>query len=159
MTTQAASPQPVKISDLDVQQVADLKQTLDEELKFLQQQHEALLSAKQRFEASRKTMQELHESVGTPSEMLVPMTQSVYQPGRLVTKDRFIVEIGAEYFVERSYDANKKYLDKRVSSIEAKMEQVGKNLVDKKKMSEIVTLNLQTRIAAMQEQIQNERRH
>eukprot|EP01055_Gregarina_sp_Pseudo9_P000980 Gregarina_sp_Pseudo_9__979@NODE_162_length_3907_cov_15_700879_g149_i0_p4_GENE_NODE_162_length_3907_cov_15_700879_g149_i0NODE_162_length_3907_cov_15_700879_g149_i0_p4_ORF_typecomplete_len158_score16_55Prefoldin/PF02996_17/1_2e22Filament/PF00038_21/0_012Corona_S2/PF01601_16/4_1e02Corona_S2/PF01601_16/0_0099Spc7/PF08317_11/0_017Spc7/PF08317_11/2_9Prefoldin_2/PF01920_20/0_34AcylCoA_dehyd_C/PF12186_8/82AcylCoA_dehyd_C/PF12186_8/0_12HlyE/PF06109_13/0_087Serpin/PF00079_20/0_044ZapB/PF06005_12/0_035ZapB len=154
-----STSQQIKISDLTIQQTADLKQTLDEELQFLQQQYEALQSGKQRFEASRKTMQELHDSVGEKPEMLVPMTQSVYQPGKLLSKDRFVVELGAGYYVEREYAPNNKYLEKRLANINSKLEQVSKNIAEKKKISELITLNLQSKVAALQEQMgQNEQR-
>eukprot|EP01053_Blabericola_migrator_P013521 Blabericola_migrator_1__13520@NODE_988_length_5794_cov_180_252314_g681_i0_p4_GENE_NODE_988_length_5794_cov_180_252314_g681_i0NODE_988_length_5794_cov_180_252314_g681_i0_p4_ORF_typecomplete_len151_score37_32Prefoldin/PF02996_17/1_2e21WEMBL/PF05701_11/15WEMBL/PF05701_11/0_099TLE_N/PF03920_15/0_027TLE_N/PF03920_15/5_6e02Mod_r/PF07200_13/0_78Prefoldin_2/PF01920_20/15Prefoldin_2/PF01920_20/1_1CLZ/PF16526_5/0_7CLZ/PF16526_5/5_1e02Sec34/PF04136_15/0_79Sec34/PF04136_15/1_3e02FlxA/PF14282_6/5_2FlxA/PF142 len=142
----------VKISDLSLKQVAELQQSVEEEVKFVQAQLEALHVAKERFVSSRKTMQELHGSESDQPEMLVPMTESVYHPGRLLNKHRFIIDLGAGYYVERSYQANFDYLNKRINTIEKKSEDVLKNLIEKKKLAEILTFNIQSRIGAASNQ-------
>lgn len=48
------------------------------------------------------------------TEILVPLTQSMYVPGRIADAGKVLIDIGTGYFVEKSIPKAKEYLDRRV---------------------------------------------
>lgn len=48
-------------------------------------------------------------------QMLVPLNQSLYVPGKIVDADKLLVDIGTGYFVEKGLTQTKEYLDRKVS--------------------------------------------
>lgn len=94
----------------------------------------------------------LKMNAATPdSEMLIPMTSSVYVHGTLPKQDRFCVDIGADYFVERSVQAQEKYLVKRLKTLDQRITQLAATLTDKKKIQEVVALILAQKIQQIQQ--------
>ena len=44
---------------------------------------------------------------------MVPLTSSLYVPGKLNEEDQVLVEVGADYFVGKNYDGAKDYCDRK----------------------------------------------
>lgn len=85
-----------------------------QELEVGQAQCDILESGRIRFEAAKEAIEELHEARQNEmtTSLLIPLTQSVYQKGFLGKPDRYVVDIGAGYHIERKADASIKYLSK-----------------------------------------------
>jgi hypothetical protein len=47
-------------------------------------------------------------------DILVPLTQSLYVPGKISDVGRVLIDVGTGYYVEKSLPKAKEYLEKRV---------------------------------------------
>lgn len=56
-------------------------------------------------------------------EILVPLTDSMYVPGRLADLEHVMVDIGTGYFVEKTIEDAQNYFSRRVAYV---TEQIGK---------------------------------
>ncbi|RIB09408.1 Prefoldin subunit-domain-containing protein [Gigaspora rosea] len=104
--------QTIELGDLDLPQLVEVKKQLDEELSHLTASFGKLKQAQSRFQDCIDSLQNV-KARATGSEILVPLTGSLYVPGELLETDKVIVDVGTGYYVEKtSDDAVKFYSDK-----------------------------------------------
>lgn len=51
----------------------------------------------------------------------MPLTQSMYVPGRIADSGKVLIDIGTGYYVEKSLPKAKEYLDRRVRHFAGKL--------------------------------------
>jgi len=95
----SAEPAGVDIKTLSAAQLNVLGEQLESELNTLSDSFQSLQAAVARFFQSGTALEALAaEGEGTP--MLVPLTESLYAPGKLGATDKVLLDIGTGYFVE-----------------------------------------------------------
>ena len=57
-------------------------------------------------------------------DVLVPLTGSMYVPGKLCNADKVVVDIGTGYYVEKPSKEAKEYFDRKVKYVTENMERV-----------------------------------
>merc|ERR1712110_327299 len=89
-------------------------------------------------------------------EILVPLTGSMYVPGKLSEPEKVIVDIGTGYYVEKDLDSAKEYFSKKVKYVTEQMEKVQAIGNEKNKVREMVMdimeSKLQQQFASQQQQ-------
>jgi prefoldin alpha subunit len=96
----------VNINSLSAPQLRALQTRLSTELEHLTSSHAKLRAAQSRF---RDCVRSINDGVvgsekrGTQGrdEILVPLTTSLYVKGRLVDREKVLVDVGTGYFVEK----------------------------------------------------------
>jgi prefoldin alpha subunit len=87
--------------------------------------YQSLKIAQQQFSNSKQSIQSFKESAeGT--EMLIPLTEALYVPGKIASNKKVLVEYGAGYFIERNcseaegfFERKVKFLSERTSQLES----------------------------------------
>ena len=83
------------------------------------------------------------EEVGTP--MLVPVTESLYVPGKVGATDKVLVDIGTGYFVEKTPKGAEEYCKKKVQELRVNMERIMNVVQQKRKQLVMVSEQLSKR--------------
>jgi len=136
-----------------------------EELHQLKQQEEARLQAlNNRLGAFREASVRLNQSVTAVSdlggggstaesvqknegkEVMVPLTESVYVPGKIRESNKLLVEIGTGYFLEKSRQDTLGFLERKQKLVEANAENVSKALQASRHNIEAITVTMQGKI-------------
>lgn len=125
---------PVDLNTLSVPQLGEIKQKLLQEVEFLNESFQKLIEAKRKF-------QDCQESVRGVScekedvELMVPLSSSLYVPGKMSNVGKFMVDVGTGYYVEKDAEGAIAHYQKKVSTLEKNLgdltavaEQKGKNL-------------------------------
>ena len=60
-------------------------------------------------------------NVSETSTVLVPLTGSMYVPGTIANKDRFLVEIGTGYFVEMTSQLATDFFSRKVKFLDSQV--------------------------------------
>ena len=81
-------------------------------------------------------------------EILVPLTGSMYVPGKLSNTEKVIVDIGTGYYVEKDVKGAKNYFDKKVKYVTEQMEKVQMIGNEKNKVRETVMDVMETKLHA-----------
>mmetsp|Transcript_62748 Transcript_62748/g.181895 ORF Transcript_62748/g.181895 Transcript_62748/m.181895 type:complete len:163 (-) Transcript_62748:126-614(-) len=143
-------PAAIPLTQASLQQLNMVKQQLEQELKGLMNNLEALREAENRFKASTDTLASMvPENEG--KNMLIPITSSLYIDGQMKHTTRVTVDVGTGYFIEMSADRAKKYCAKRVKMLSDNSMKVEKMLKEKRKSYEMVTQTMQVKYMKMQE--------
>jgi prefoldin alpha subunit len=86
-------------------------------------------------------------SSGNNSELLVPLTSSLYVPGRAIDKDEYLVDIGTGYFVGKlAKDAKVVYENKikKLTEDSAKLKDI---IVQKNDIMNSINMVLRSKVA------------
>ncbi|XP_072173762.1 prefoldin subunit 5-like [Diadema setosum] len=147
--------QQVDLMQLQLPQLNVLKEQLDQEMEMMQSSLQQLKIAQSRFVESSESIGKLN-SDNDGKEMLVPLTSSLYVPGKLQDVNNVLIDIGTGYYVEKSLEESKKYFKRKIEFVTKQMEKVQPILIEKSKMRQIVmdvmNMKIQTQMASMQGQ-------
>ncbi|KAJ7161995.1 Prefoldin subunit-domain-containing protein [Mycena crocata] len=113
--------QQVSVTDLDVSQLADVRRQLEEELNHLTNSFAQLKQAQAKFRACIENVGEIRPA-NKGKTILVPLTNSLYIPGKLSDPDHVIVDVGTGYFVQKTREQALKHYSAKVDYIQGNLE-------------------------------------
>ena len=90
---------------------------------MLQDSLSRLKMVQQSFVTTENTLESL-KSYKDNETMLVPLTSSLYVPGKLITSKRVTIDVGTGYYVNRSTDDAKKHFEKKVQFLTKQLEKL-----------------------------------
>ncbi|PBK70485.1 Prefoldin-domain-containing protein [Armillaria solidipes] len=104
--------QQVNVADLDLSQLGDVRKQLEEELGHLTSSFAQLKQAQGKFKTCIENIGDLKPQ-NKDKTILVPLTNSLYVPGKICDTENVIVDVGTGYYVQKSrVEAAKHYSDK-----------------------------------------------
>lgn len=139
----------IQLDTMSLEQLDQLKQREENRLQACTQRFAALRQAAARLSASASAVTELYDKVddkgkdkeklpqneetpvsedatvdtGGCKEVFVPLTESVYIPGKIQTSDTaLLVELGTGYFVERNPSQTVEFLQRKMTVVNANSE-------------------------------------
>ncbi|KAJ3925972.1 MAG: Prefoldin subunit-domain-containing protein [Lentinula lateritia] len=126
-----AQPQPVSLTDLDLNQLGDIKKQFEEELNHLTNSFAQLKQAQAKFKACIDNVSEINLQ-NRGKTILVPLTNSLYVPGKLNDPDHVLVDVGTGSFVEKTRPQATKHYQTKVDYIRTNLESL-ENTIQKKR--------------------------
>ncbi|EIW77716.1 Prefoldin alpha subunit [Coniophora puteana RWD-64-598 SS2] len=146
MASAQQQTQQINIGDLDLQQLAEVRRQLDSELQHLSSSFQQLKQAQAKFKSCIENVNTVKpQNKGTT--LLVPLTNSLYIPGRLNDAENVIVDVGTGYYVKKTRTQAAEYYKAKVDYIAKNLDTLGDTLQKKQD-------NLNTIINVMQAKIQ-----
>ncbi|KAF9014090.1 Prefoldin subunit-domain-containing protein [Cyathus striatus] len=116
-----SQPQTISINDLDLSQLADVRKQLEDELNHLTNSFAQLKQAQAKFTACIDNVKDVKpQNKGKP--ILVPLTNSLYVPGKLCDPEHVIVDVGTGYFVKKTRTQATKHYQSKVDYIRSNLE-------------------------------------
>ncbi|XP_075230793.1 prefoldin subunit 5-like [Lycorma delicatula] len=148
--------QQIDLSKLNIQQLNQLKQQLDQELNFFQDSLQSLKMAQNKLQDSKEVLEKVTpESKG--SDVMVPLTGSMYVPGTIADSENVIIDVGTGYYLQKDIDGAKDYFKRKVTFVTEQMEKIQAVGMEKSKIREavidVMDTKLQAQLAA-QKQVQ-----
>jgi len=150
--TVGQSGQEININSLNVQQLKTLHDQLGQEIDLLGNSMQALKQAQSKYSESKNALTAITpENVGT--NMMVPLTGSLYVPGQLADGDKVLVDIGTGYFAEKSVKDADEFFKRKVDYLKQQMEKVQPTLQNKYESRQVIGELLNVRMQAQQKQM------
>ena len=97
-----------KIETLSPQELVDIQKQLESDLQSLRQSFDGMKLAGSKFQESKAVVASLASDV-EDKEIMIPLTSSLYVPGKIADKEKVIVEVGAGYFIEMNLQKGGEY--------------------------------------------------
>ncbi|KZT03052.1 Prefoldin-domain-containing protein [Laetiporus sulphureus 93-53] len=145
-STSSAQPQQINVADLDLPQLADVRRQLEEELTHLSNSFAQLRQAQAKFSACMDNVKQVKPE-NKDKTILVPLTNSLYVPGKLCDLENVIVDVGTGYYVKKSRAQALKHYDSKVdyikTNLEALQETIGKKQDNMNYVVNIMQVKLQ----------------
>lgn len=141
--------QQIDLSSLNIPQLSSLKQQLDQELNLFQESLASLKVAQSKFQNSGETLEKINTEIEGDS-ILVPLTGSMYVPGKLYDTDKLIIDIGTRYYVEKDNKAAKDYFQRKVKFVTEQMEKIQYLGLEKSKIRDTIVELLELKLAQQQ---------
>lgn len=141
--------QQIDLSSLNIPQLSTLKQQLDQELNLFQESLASLKVAQSKFQNSGETLERINTEMEGDS-ILVPLTGSMYVPGKMYDTDKLIIDVGTRYYVEKDNKAAKDYFQRKVKFVTEQMEKIQYLGLEKSKIRDTIVELLELKLAQQQ---------
>ncbi|XP_050296411.1 prefoldin subunit 5 [Anthonomus grandis grandis] len=149
----SATEQPhmkqIDLTTLNLQQLGTLKQQLDQELDLFQESLTSLKIAQQKFQTSNESLECFDSSI-EGKEIMVPLTGSMYVPGKLVDTSNVIIDIGTKYYVEKDIPQARSYFQRKTKFVTEQMEKIQYLGLEKSKIRDAIVEIIQLKINQQQ---------
>lgn len=119
----AKGGQQIDLASLSAQQLTQVKKQFDDEVQHLSSSYQSLRGAQQKFRECVSTVDTGVAAATEGKSILVPLTSSLYVPGKLTDTKTVLVDVGTGFYVEKSTQDAKKFYT-------AKVEELGKSIKD-----------------------------
>ncbi|XP_001608297.1 prefoldin subunit 5 [Nasonia vitripennis] len=144
--------QQVDLTQLSLQQLTQLKQQLDQELMVFQDSLHSLKIAQSKFQESNECLDKFTPNA-KGKEILVPLTGSMYVPGKLVDTEKVLIDIGTGYYAEKNIPDAKEYFKRRVVFVTEQMEKIQAIGQEKSKIREATIDVMEMKLEALQNKV------
>lgn len=111
----------VKLTDLPVQQLSQIKKQLDEEISHLTNSFQSLRAAQIKFRDCLKSISTGLVSKNSDRSILVPLTASLYVPGKLADTEKVLVDIGTGFYVEKDKKQAAEFYDGKIAELQTNL--------------------------------------
>mmetsp|Transcript_15832 Transcript_15832/g.36473 ORF Transcript_15832/g.36473 Transcript_15832/m.36473 type:complete len:165 (-) Transcript_15832:136-630(-) len=108
----------INLDTMSLDQLNTMKQQNEQRLQGLMSQFQQLRSVSARLTTARQAISSIPTSA-EGREIMIPLTESLYAPGRIVQSDKFVCDLGADFFVEKSSKDAVKLLERRSKVVDA----------------------------------------
>ena len=105
----------VPIEKLSLEQLNYVGQQIEKEIKNYSQYYSSLRAVSNKYLDNKEYIKQLKEY--KEKEILVPMTSSLYIPGKCSDIKKLTVEIGANFFVETTIEKAEKFCDRKIENL------------------------------------------
>lgn len=123
------SQRRIDLTQLQPQQLAEIRKSTEQEIQHFTQSLQALQTAQSKLQDCINTVNQMEKS--TSDSLLVPMTSSLYLPGKIVSKDLYLVDVGTGYFVEKNASSAVEVYKKKITKLEGDSKKLKEILVQK----------------------------
>lgn len=120
-----------------------------QELGVFQDSLQTLKVAKTKFDGSKDALEQINDD-WTNKEILVPLTGSMYVKGVVNKIDKFIIDIGTGYYVEKDITTSKDYFKRKVDYVQEQMDKIDTLGRQKSKVLNAVIDVIEIKVAAIQ---------
>jgi prefoldin alpha subunit len=145
MSATDQSDEGVDVTQLNIPQLNQLRQQLQAENERLSQNYSSFKLAQNRLLESHKALQDIKpENAG--KDVLVPLTQSLYVPGKLSNVKTVLVDVGTGYYFEKTSDQAREFFERKAAVVQDNADALEKIIRQKRKQYDVVTSILQQRI-------------
>ncbi|KAL3775165.1 hypothetical protein ACHAWO_002624 [Cyclotella atomus] len=113
----------INIDTMSLDQLNQLKTQQESRLEQLTSQYQQLRAASARLSSARSAQSSLTPNM-EHRQIMIPLTESLYAPGKIVDANKLLVELGAGFFVEKNAKDAIKVLERRAKIVEVNSENV-----------------------------------
>ncbi|KAK9973472.1 hypothetical protein ABG768_024201 [Culter alburnus] len=127
----------VNLTELSLPQLEGLKTQLDQETEFLSSSIGQLKVVQTKYVEAKDSLNVLNKN-NEGKELLVPLTSSMYVPGKLHDVDHVLVDVGTGYFVEKNVEDGKEFFKRKIDFLTKQIEKIQPALQEKHAMKQAV---------------------
>ena len=130
----------VPIENLSLEQLGYIGKQIEQEITSYSSYLTSLKVALNKFVDNKEYVKDLTNC--KDKEILVPITSSLYVPGRSSDISHLMVEIGTNYFVETSIDKAEKFCDRKIQIIKENLEKIDEIVRTKTNHMNVINHNI-----------------
>ncbi|XP_075581048.1 LOW QUALITY PROTEIN: prefoldin subunit 5 [Pelecanus crispus] len=130
--------QAVSMGELPLPQLELLKGQLEQEVEFLSSSITQLKVVQTKYVEAKDCLNVLTKSNEGEEGLLVPLTSSMYVPGKLSDVERVLIDVGTGYYVEKTADDARDFFKRKIDFLTKQMEKIQPALQEKHAMKQAV---------------------
>lgn len=119
----------VPLSQLNLEQLSSIGKQIEQDVQSLSSSYTSLKVVLTKFKDNKEYIKQLINS--KDKEMLVPLTQSVYIPGKCSDISKLMIELGGNYMVSTGVSKAEAFCDRKIELLNSNMEKIDNMIVEK----------------------------
>jgi prefoldin alpha subunit len=135
-----AKVKEVPLEKLTIDQLDYVGKQIEQEISNYSQYYSSLRIANNKFLDNKDYIKDLRNY--QDREILVPMTSSLYIPGKCSDVKKLTIEIGGNFYVETTIDKADKFCDRKLESIKKNMDKIDEIIKNKNEQLNAVNQQL-----------------
>ncbi|EGW35317.1 uncharacterized protein SPAPADRAFT_53603 [Spathaspora passalidarum NRRL Y-27907] len=144
----------IDLNKLSPQQLVDFRKSIDQEVTHFTQSLQALQAAQSKLKECITSIDNLE--AGKSEDLLIPLTSSLYIPGKVVKRNEYLVDIGTGYYVEKSAQDGKSVYEAKIKKLDQDAKKLKDILVEKNDLLNAVNLILRRKVIELEKQQQQQ---
>ena len=133
----------INLSNYSLQELSNLKKQFENDIQIMLNSYNGFKYVHNKTENDKILITNLSKSKKTQPEILVPLSNSLYLPGKFTNKNKFIVDIGTGYRAERNTGQVKVFLEHTSKIVVGNAERVVTEIEKKKKVVDGINIEIQ----------------
>lgn len=93
---------------------------IEAEIETLVESYKELQDAKEKFKESLNAIK-IQRDLPNDKKILVPLTSSMYVPGHITDSNKFLLDIGTQYLIEKDADGAIDYFERKMKFIDVQL--------------------------------------
>lgn len=146
----ASENKRIDLNQLQPQQLVEFRKSIDQEINHFTQSLQALQAAQSKLKDCMSSVDSMEKS--TSDDLLVPLTSSLYLPGKISQRNQYLVDIGTGYFVEKLAVETKKVYEAKILKLTDDSKKLKDILVQKNELLNNVNLILRNKMIEYEKQ-------
>lgn len=123
------SKKEVPLNQLNLEQLAAIGKQIEQDIQSLSSSYTSLKVVMNKFKDNKAYIKDLINS--KDKEMLIPMTQNVFIPGKCSDISHIMVELGANYLVSTDVNKASTFCDRKIELLILNMDKIDKMILEK----------------------------
>jgi len=116
--SESSAGKTINLDSMSLEELHQLQQREENRLQMLTNQFAQLRQVAARIQASKRAVTDLEQATeATP--VMVPLTESVYVPGKLQDPNQLLVELGTGYYCEKTTSETNDILDRKLKLVDS----------------------------------------
>lgn len=140
----------IDLTQLQPQQIIEFRKSTEEEVNHFTSSLQALQTAQSKLKDCITSVENMENSKG--ENLLVPITSSLYLPGKIAQKDEYLVDIGTGYFVGKLAKDSKLVYENKIKKLNEDSKKLKEILVQKNEILNSINLVLREKMIEYEKQ-------
>ncbi len=119
----SAAERSIDLDSMSLDQLNQLKQTEESRLQAISQHYATLRASASKFQMAKTAISAMSPS-HDGKEILIPLTESLYVPGKVRDPSKVMVELGTGFYVEKNVKDAQAFLDRKTKLVDVNSENI-----------------------------------
>lgn len=147
--------QKIDLTQLHPQQLVELRKSTEDEVNHFTSSLQALQAAQNKLKDCISSI--INMNSAGDKELLVPLTSSLYLPGKVSDPNKFLVDIGTGYYAEKDSADAKRVYETKINKLTDDSKKLKEILVSKNEVLNQITMVLRSKVIEMEKQQQQQK--
>ncbi|XP_014245393.1 prefoldin subunit 5 [Cimex lectularius] len=139
--------QMVEVEKLAINSLRHLKKQIEQEIGIFQDSNQTLRIAQSKYMEAKESMARLEPEI-TGSEILVPLTSSIFVPGVVIDGGKVLVDVGTGFLINMTIKEAKDYFDRKIKYVCGQIDAINLMAIEKTRMKDVIVSTLEKKIQA-----------
>lgn len=142
----------VDITKLEPEQIASFRKQFEEELEHFTTSLNALNVALNKYAECVNNVKQIGADESAGKDILVPLSGSLYVPGKIKDNQKFLVDVGTGYYVEKNSEDAIKFYEAKITQLNKDYQKVTQIINEKSQALQRIDQVLRQKVQAREHQ-------